>query len=123
MFLSRWSDLFHKVGEFRLFEILKKRQFRQIQIRISRQPANFYRPSIWRWKALNLYYLHLQGYLLNPNTLLKICDQSRILSLATHSDIYILAVQDSHTQWLCEARMNTLIMIFQICLFCWKAMI
>ena len=91
MFLSRWSDLVCKVGEFRLFEILKKRQFRQIQIRISRQPANFYRPFIWRWKALNLYYLHLQGYLLNPNTLLKICDQSSILSLATHSDIYILS--------------------------------
>ena len=88
MFLSRWSDLVCKVGEFRLFEILKKRQFRQIQIRISRQPANFYRPFIWRWKALNLYYLHLQGYLLNPNTLLKICDQSRILALNTHSDIY-----------------------------------
>ena len=86
MFLSSWSDLVCKVGEFRLFEILKKRQFRHIQIRISRQRANFYRPSIWRWKALNLYYLHLQGYLLNPNTLLKICDQSRILSLATHSD-------------------------------------
>ena len=92
MFLSRWSDLVCKVGEFRLFEILKKRQFRHIQIRISRQRANFYRPSIWRWKALNLYYLHLQGYLLNPNTLLKIGVQSRILALNTHSDIYIIYI-------------------------------
>ena len=109
MFLSRWSDLVCKVGEFRLFEILKKRQFRQIQIRISRQPANFYRPFIWRWKALNLYYLHLQGYLLNPNTLLKICDQTRILALNIHSDIYIGTGRQGASelwypvaQWLCR---------------------
>ena len=89
MFLSRWSDLVCKVGEFRLFEILKKRQFRQIQIRISRQPANFYRPFIWRWKALNLHYIHVQGYLLNRNTLLNICDQSRGVMLEIHLDIYI----------------------------------
>ena len=34
-----------------------------------------------------------------------------------------LVVSDSHVQWLYEARANTLIKIFQICLFCWEAMI
>ena len=36
---------------------------------------------------------------------------------------YILYVPDSPRIWMYERTMDTLIKIFQICLFCWKAMI
>ena len=38
------------------------------------------------------------------------------------TSIYILGVSDSQSIWMFERTMDTLIKIFQICLFCWKAM-